>query len=113
MRKIAMISLKGGVGKLSRLVAVAVGLAKDRGLRVLLIDADQQSQFNVDTWSRAGGSATDFGRCADETLGPPRRSATTVPNLDVLPADGSLGGVNVAPAQELGCDIVAVLAGPD
>jgi chromosome partitioning protein len=104
MRRIAIVSLKGGVGKTASAMAIAVGLAK-RGLRTLLVDADQQANS---TWSILGGQGSD----------PPTLSAvltreapaaavireTTTPGLDLLPADGSLGGVNVALAQELGRD---------
>jgi chromosome partitioning protein len=103
-RRIAIASLKGGVAKSATAMALASGLAK-RGLRTLLVDADQQANS---TWSVLGGQGSD----------PPTLSAvltrearalevirqTTTPGLDLLPADGSLGGVNVALAQELGRD---------
>jgi chromosome partitioning protein len=104
MRKIAMVSLKGGVGKTVSAVAVAVGLAK-RGVRVLLIDADQQANS---TWSLGAGqggapptlaSVLTKQASAVEAIRP-----TNTPGLELLPADGSLGGVNVALATELGRD---------
>src|SRR5262249_25570178 len=46
MRKIAVFLSKGGVGKTTTAVHLAVGLARD-GARVLLIDTDTQGQVGV------------------------------------------------------------------
>jgi chromosome partitioning protein len=45
-RKIAFINYKGGVGKTSLIVNTAASLAK-RGLRVLLLDFDTQSNASI------------------------------------------------------------------
>lgn len=104
MRRIAFVSLKGGVGKTTTATAVAVGLAR-RGARVLAVDADVQGNTS---WTLLGGNdpephtlAAVLTRDADasEAIRP-----TRVPGLDLLPADATLGGVNVALAQELGRD---------
>jgi chromosome partitioning protein len=104
MRKIAMTSLKGGVGKSVSAVAIAVGLAK-RGVRVLLIDADQQGNSS---WSLGAGQGAAPPTLASvltkQASAVEAIRATSTPGLDLLPADGSLGGVNVALAQELGRD---------
>lgn len=104
MRRIAFVCLKGGVGKTVTTTAVAVGLAR-RGKRVLVIDADQQSNA---TWTLSGGQEADAPTLAAVLT---RQAAaieairpTPTPGVDLLPADGSLGAVNVQLAQELGRD---------
>ena len=104
MRRIAMVCLKGGSSKSTTTTALAVGLAR-RGHRTLVIDCDQQSNA---TWTLLGGQGADAPTLAavltrhasaEEAIRP-----TAVGGIDLLPADPSLGGVNVALAQELGRD---------
>lgn len=104
MRRIAFVCLKGGTGKTTTTTAVAVGLAR-RGMRTLVVDADQQANA---TWTLLGGRGADAPTLsavlmrqavAVEAIRP-----TTISGLDLLPADGSLGAVNVQLAQELGRD---------
>ena len=104
MRRIALVCEKGGTGKTSTATALAVGLAR-RGHRTLVVDADQQSNAS---WTLSGGQGADPPTLTavltrqvsvDEAIRP-----TTTPGLDLLPADTSLAGVNVALAQELGRD---------
>jgi chromosome partitioning protein len=104
MRRIAFVCEKGGTGKTTTATAVAVGLA-GLGARVLLVDADQQGNAS---WTLLGGQgpapptlAAVLTRQA-AALEAIRPSATR--GLDLLPADASLGGVNVMLAQELGRD---------
>jgi chromosome partitioning protein len=104
MRKIALVCEKGGTGKTTTATALAVGLAR-RGSRVLLIDADQQSNAS---WTIGGGQGAEPPTLAAVLT---RRASaveairgTSTPGLDLLPADQELGGVNVALAQELGRD---------
>jgi chromosome partitioning protein len=104
MRRIALVCEKGGAGKTTSATALAVGLAQ-RGHRTLLIDADQQANS---TWTLLGGQGADAPTLASvltrESLAVEAIRQTTTPNLDLLPADRSLGGVNVTLAQELGRD---------
>src|SRR3954452_23063375 len=102
MRRIALVNLKGGVGKSSTATALAVGLAR-RGKRTLLVDTDPSGNAS---WTVGGGQgaapptlAAGLNRpcSADEAIRP-----TATKGLDLLPADADLGGVNVALAQELG-----------
>lgn len=115
MRRIAIVSLKGGVGKTTTAAALAVGLARS-GARVLAIDCDPQANAS---WTLLGGQGAEAPTIADVLM---RRAATDeairptpTPGLDLLPADSSLGGVNVALAQELGRDsrLRSALAGLD
>jgi chromosome partitioning protein len=104
MRKIALVCEKGGVSKTTTAAAIAVGLAK-RGHKTLLIDADQQSNL---TWTMLGGRGADLPTLAAvlarEAPAVEAIRPTTTPGLSILPADGSLAGVNIALAQELGRD---------
>jgi len=104
MRRIVLASHKGGTAKSTTATCLAVGLAR-RGRRVLLVDCDAQANA---TWTVMGGQpaepptlATVLTRhaAAKEAIRP-----TATPNLDLLPADPSLSGVNVALVQELGRD---------
>lgn len=104
MRRIAVTNQKGGSGKTTTATALAVGLAL-RGRRTLLVDLDGQANA---TWTLLGGQGAEGPTLAEVLL----RDATaveairptTVEGLDLLPADGSLNGVNVALVQELGRD---------
>jgi len=104
MRRIAFVNLKGGVGKSTCAATIAVGLAR-RGRRVLLVDADAQGHA---TWTATRGQGADDPGLGDVLM---RRAAaedairpTPVEGLDVLPAGSSLGGANIALAQEIGRD---------
>jgi chromosome partitioning protein len=104
MRRIALVCEKGGTGKTTTATALAVGLAR-RGSTTLLIDADQQANA---TWTMLGGQGAEpptlaalltRHAAAEDAIRP-----TSIPGLDLLPADAALGGVNVTLAQELGRD---------
>ena len=104
MRRIAMVCQKGGCSKTTTTTAVAVGLAR-RGHAVLCIDADPQGNAS---WTLLGGQGAAPPTLADVLM---RRAPaagairpTRVAGLDLLPADSTLGGVNVLLAQELGRD---------
>ncbi|MDG3008342.1 ParA family protein [Paludisphaera mucosa] len=104
MRRIAFVNLKGGVGKSTCAATIAVGLAK-RGRRVLLIDADAQGHATWTVTRGQGGGDVGLGEvllrhaAAVDAIRP-----TPTEGLDVLPAGSSLGGANIALAQELGRD---------
>ncbi len=104
MRRIVIASSKGGTGKTTTATSLAVGLAR-RGVRTLLVDADAQANA---TWTITGGAEVEAPTLTDVLL----RSAsadeavrpTRVPGLDLLPADGTLSGANVALVNEVGRD---------
>jgi chromosome partitioning protein len=104
MRRIVFASHKGGAGKSTSATALSLGLSA-RNKKVLLIDCDGQSNA---TWTVMGGAGVSpptlsavlmRQASADAAIRP-----TPIPNLDILPADPSLNGVNVALVTELGRD---------
>lgn len=102
MRRIAITNLKGGSGKTCTATALAVGLAR-RGNRTLLVDTDPSANAS---WTVGAGQGPDAPTLSAVLM----REASTaeairltpVEGLDLLPADATLGGVNVRLAQELG-----------
>jgi chromosome partitioning protein len=105
MRRIAMVCQKGGCSKTTTATALAVGLAR-RGHKVLCVDADQQANA---TWTLLGGQGGNPPTLAAVLMRQaPAGDAirpTRVPGLDLLPADATLGGVNVTLAQCMDRDI--------
>jgi chromosome partitioning protein len=102
VRSIGVVNLKGGSGKTTTALSVAVG-ATLRNLRVLLIDSDPQANA---TMTMLDGNAPD-----DPTLGHvllDQASATEairpsrLPGLDLIPADSKLADVALLLAEQLG-----------
>lgn len=95
MRTIAIINLKGGVGKTATTVNVAAILAKDYKQRVLVVDAD--SQCNTTEFF---GGADEMSSTLADLLRETRDgvndvvetyiSQTSFPGIDMIPADDSL-----------------------
>ncbi|HMB08826.1 MAG TPA: ParA family protein [Isosphaeraceae bacterium] len=104
MRRIVLASQKGGTSKTTTATCLAVGLAR-RGKRVLLVDCDAQSNA---TWTLMRDQPAEPPTLASVLMRQADAEdairATVVPNLDLLPADSALNGVNVALVQELGRD---------
>ena len=104
MRRIVIASQKGGVCKSTTATCLAVGLARS-GASTLLLDCDGQANA---TWTITRGQGAEKptlgdvlmrSATADEAIRP-----TATPGLDLLPADASLNGANVALVQEIGRD---------
>jgi chromosome partitioning protein len=103
MRRIVIASLKGGAAKSTCATALSLGLARHGP--TLLIDLDGQANASFTAMHGApieGPTLSDvmLRRVAAEDAIRP----TPTPNLDLLPADQSLSGVNVSLVQELGRD---------
>lgn len=104
MRRIVIASQKGGVAKSTTATCLAVALAR-RGKRILLVDCDAQANA---TWTITAGRLVEPPTlaavlmrqvAAEDAIWP-----TSIPGLELLPADASLNSVNVTLAQELGRD---------
>jgi chromosome partitioning protein len=101
MRKIAVVSLKGGVGKTVTAVHLAAGAAA-RGRKVLLIDGDGQANAS---WLALGGTSATPPTLAqvllDEAGADEAIRRTTTPGLELLPADPAVNAANVALVQKV------------
>lgn len=103
MRSIAFLSEKGGVGKTTCAINVAIGLARAGG-RVLLVDSDPQGNATlVMTEGQGTGSSPSLTDVltdradAVEAIRP-----THVKGLDLLPSSPGLADANVSLSSELG-----------
>jgi len=92
MRRAVMAMQKGGVGKTTIVVNVAVGLAR-RGLRVLLVDLDWQSNATDALGYRDHGTLGAYGVIVQDL--PPKQVIREVEKgLDLLPSSPSLATVD-------------------
>ena len=105
MRTIACLNWKGGSGKSTTALALAVGIARrlPRRQRVLLVDNDPQANS---TLIMLDGRAPEAPTLADVLLDDAGAidaiRPTRVDRLDILPADGRLADCTVLLADELG-----------
>ncbi len=94
MKKVAVISTKGGVGKTTTAVNLA-GIAADAGKRVLLLDLDIQptlsSYFHLEA-EADGGIFQLVG--FNETRHSEIISGTSIPNLHVIKSNDDQGQLN-------------------
>jgi chromosome partitioning protein len=105
VRTIAVVNLKGGSGKTTMALSLAVGMARrlPKRKRLLLIDGDPQANATM--------TMLEGGRPAEPTLGQVLLDQaeaseairpTRVPQVDILPADGDLANCALLLADELG-----------
>lgn len=102
MRVISFVNLKGGVGKTTSTINTAAILAR-RGKTVLLIDADSQCNLSdffgggkKKTLAEVLRSAPDSGGFAETAI-----RASSMQNIDIIPADDSLMGLDLTSVSSL------------
>jgi chromosome partitioning protein len=104
-------SRKGGVGKTTTAASLGFGLAK-RGKRVLLIDADSQHSLTVSLGLREPDRlpftlASVMTRLINETeFDPTAELSHYSDGVDLLPANNSLAGIELALAPLIGRETV-------
>lgn len=102
MRTIAVVNLKGGSGKTTTSLALAVGAAA-RKRRVLLIDADPQANASLTLLDGSAAEEPTLGHVLldqaeiGEAIRPSR-----VKRVDILPADARLADAALLLAEQLG-----------
>jgi chromosome partitioning protein len=102
MRRIAVVNLKGGSGKTTTALCLAVGMAR-HGLRTLLVDADSQGNASMTMLDGGTAEPPTLGNVllgqggADEAIWP-----TRIDGLDLLPADQRLADAALLLADQLG-----------
>jgi chromosome partitioning protein len=105
MRTIAVVNLKGGSGKTTTALSLAVGMSQrlPRRGRVLLIDGDSQGNA---THTMLEGEAPESPTLTDVLLGEAGITdairPTRIARLDLLPADSALADCTVLLANEIG-----------
>jgi chromosome partitioning protein len=102
MRTIGVVNLKGGSGKTTTALCLAVGAAM-RNLRVLLIDADPQSNASMILLDgKPAGEPTLAHVLLDQVEVREAIRTTRARGLDLLPADGKLADTALALVDQLG-----------
>lgn len=96
MKTIAVANSKGGVGKTVTAVNLSAVLATVYHRRVLLVDADAQASATRMLLTTGGHSGLTALLRGDEHCYENLIAATDIENLDILPADSGLWGIDLA-----------------
>jgi chromosome partitioning protein len=105
VRTIAVLNIKGGVGKTTTAINLAIGLARHlpKGKRLLLIDGDSQSNSSLTMLDGKPAIGPTIGAVLlDEVDIIEAIRPSRVPGVDLLPADGSLADATLLLADQLG-----------
>jgi chromosome partitioning protein len=102
MRRIAVMNSKGGSGKTTTAISLAVGMARRR-LRVLLVDADAQSNATLTMLDGRGADPPTLGNVLLDQVGAGEAiRPTRIDGLDILPSDSRLADAALMLAEQLG-----------
>jgi chromosome partitioning protein len=102
VRSIGVVNLKGGSGKTTTALSLAVAAAM-RDLRVLLIDADPQANASMTLLDGQAVEAPTLGHVLLGQAGAAEASRTTrVEGVDVLPSDAGLADATLLLSDQLG-----------
>ena len=105
MRRIAAMNQKGGVGKTTTTVNLAVALAR-LGQRVLLVDLDPQSHATACLGVEPAADAPTMYDALTRRRPLAEAAVRVEANLDLLPADLNLAGAEVELAAEIGKEYI-------
>jgi len=108
LRTIAVVNLKGGSGKTTVALSLAVGLARSlpKGRRLLIVDADPQGNASL---TMLQGKAPADPTLTDVLLGDSEAGEairpSRLPSIDIMPADASLAECTVLLVEEMGREL--------
>ena len=105
MRKLALVNHKGGVGKTTTALGLAIGVSRRlrKGRRVLFIDGDSQGNASSTLLDgKAPNKPTLTQVLLDEADASEAIRPSRCPGIDLLPADSTLADCTVWLADQIG-----------
>lgn len=108
MRELAITSAKGGVGKTTLALSLAVGLARrlPKRARLLVVDGDPQGNATMSLLDgKAPADPTLRHVLLDEVEARQAIRASRLPHIDILPADTSLADCTLLLADQIGREL--------